>query len=158
MTPRKAAVLMFSALLATGISAGAQPGEYAGASLSFHAESASAAGGGMAMSGIPVHGNWCGPGVGGGPPTSNLHAACMAHDQCWERRGSMDCGCDLALLKVAEDASKHKSAGEVAAAAAVVAYFELAPCSFVPKDAPAPARWIGGAIAPVTGFFKHLFR
>ncbi len=105
---------------------------------------------------VPVHGNWCGPGHGGGPPTSRLDAACREHDQCYERRGYFDCGCDLELLKAAERLTGD--AGEVAAALAIIHWYETAPCSFVPADASWPARVGGVILAPVTGFLKHLFR
>lgn len=31
------------------------------------------------------HGNWCGPGHGGGEPTDSLDCLCKAHDECYER-------------------------------------------------------------------------
>lgn len=51
-----------------------------------------------------VHGNWCGsgnrslPGLGPLPPVDPLDMACMRHDICYERRGSMTCGCDLEFM------------------------------------------------------------
>jgi hypothetical protein len=48
--------------------------------------------------GIPVHGNWCGPGHGGGTPIDGLDSACKIHDQCYEKNGYFDCDCDDQLL------------------------------------------------------------
>ena len=49
--------------------------------------------------GVPVYGNWCGPGHGKGEAVDALDRACMRHDQCYERRGYGDCGCDNQLVK-----------------------------------------------------------
>ena len=36
---------------------------------------------------IPIYGNWCGPGHGGGPAIDAVDAVCRAHDQCYGQRG-----------------------------------------------------------------------
>lgn len=49
--------------------------------------------------GLAVHGNWCGPGHGGGPALDVLDAACRRHDLCVGRAGAyFDCDCDLAFM------------------------------------------------------------
>lgn len=47
---------------------------------------------------IPVHGNWCGPGHGGGPPKDALDQACMHHDKCYDDKGYFNCECDGDLV------------------------------------------------------------
>jgi len=47
---------------------------------------------------VPIHGNWCGPGYGGGPALDPVDAVCRRHDRCIRRAGYLDCDCDLALL------------------------------------------------------------
>ena len=48
--------------------------------------------------GIPIYGNWCGPGHGGGPPIDAVDAVCRAHDLCYDREGYFDCGCNRDLV------------------------------------------------------------
>ena len=40
---------------------------------------------------IPIYGNWCGPGHGGGPAIDAVDAVCRAHDQCYGSRGYFNC-------------------------------------------------------------------
>lgn len=48
---------------------------------------------------VPVHGNWCGPGHGGGPALDLLDAACLRHDLCIRAAGApFDCACDLTFM------------------------------------------------------------
>ena len=48
---------------------------------------------------IPVHGNWCGPGYGGGPALDPLDAACLRHDLCLRAAGGpFNCACDLTFM------------------------------------------------------------
>ena len=52
-----------------------------------------------AQVGIPVHGNWCGPGHGAGPALDPLDAACLRHDLCVATAGGpFNCACDLAFM------------------------------------------------------------
>src|SRR5690348_11508201 len=50
--------------------------------------------------GIPVYGNWCGPGHGGesGPPIDPVDQVCCRHDKCYDQRGYFDCSCNPPLL------------------------------------------------------------
>ena len=45
---------------------------------------------------FPVHGNWCGPGHGGGDPVDALDEACKRHDECYKKEDH--CGCDEVLI------------------------------------------------------------
>lgn len=52
--------------------------------------------------GLPVYGNWCGPGHGGDPNTPAIDpvdAVCKAHDLCYDERGYFDCSCDREMLE-----------------------------------------------------------
>ncbi|PIE08124.1 MAG: hypothetical protein CSA74_03780 [Rhodobacterales bacterium] len=51
-----------------------------------------------AQVGIPVYGNWCGPGHGAGPALDPVDAACMRHDFCTANYGPFNCNCDLMLM------------------------------------------------------------
>jgi len=47
---------------------------------------------------LPIWGNWCGPGHGGGPTKDRLDEQCKKHDECYDRRGYFSKACDLQLL------------------------------------------------------------
>ena len=48
---------------------------------------------------FPWHGNWCGPGHGGGEPKDALDEACKRHDECYEKEGYFNCKkCDEQLI------------------------------------------------------------
>jgi hypothetical protein len=49
------------------------------------------------------HGNHCGKGTRGAelPPTDELDATCLRHDQCYERAGRASCACDKQLRREA---------------------------------------------------------
>ena len=51
--------------------------------------------------GVPVYGNWCGPGHGGesGSPIDPVDQVCCRHDKCYDSRGYFDCSCDRTLLE-----------------------------------------------------------
>lgn len=80
--------------------------------------------------GIPVHGNWCGPGHGGGQPVDELDVACMQHDQCYDRKGYLDCGCDKKLVGNITSlvASRQLNAGTLAKALVISGWFSNSPC------------------------------
>ena len=80
--------------------------------------------------GIPIHGNWCGPGHGGGQPVDRLDEACMRHDQCYDRQGYLDCGCDQALVSEIDraNAAGQLSGSTAAKAFLIRAWFSNSPC------------------------------
>jgi hypothetical protein len=80
--------------------------------------------------GIPVHGNWCGPGHGAGQPVDRLDMSCMHHDQCYDRKGYLDCGCDQALVSEIDRAiANGQLNGSTAAKALMVrSWFANSPC------------------------------
>ncbi|KGP71050.1 hypothetical protein [Pontibacillus yanchengensis] len=47
---------------------------------------------------LPVWGNWCGPGHGGGTPKDDLDRACMYHDKDYAKYGYFDCDSDFRLI------------------------------------------------------------
>jgi hypothetical protein len=55
------------------------------------------------LDGMPVHGNWCGPGHGkpGAPAVDDLDACCRAHDKCYGNVKYFDCHCDMKLVECA---------------------------------------------------------
>jgi len=80
--------------------------------------------------GLPVYGNWCGPGHGGGTPVDDLDKACMKHDKCYDRNGYFDCDCDRQLkVDVARAMARGrlKPAGYLAGPA-VIGWFNMQPC------------------------------
>jgi hypothetical protein len=87
-----------------------------------------------AAGGLPIYGNYCGPGFGDvtgvTPPVDAVDAACRTHDLCYGARGYFNCGCDRALIAAmpAAIAATGSGAGR-AAGSAVLAYFTHAPCS-----------------------------
>ena len=110
--------------------------------------------------GFPVHGNWCGPGHGGGQPIDTVDQACMEHDKCYDREGYWDCGCDSRLLgdlSRAITSSRLSPEGRLAATA-ISAWFSAQPC----------VKWFGKIPIPLgtglttrvidqgTGFVKKL--
>ena len=80
--------------------------------------------------GIPLHGNWCGPGHGGGTPIDALDVACMHHDGCYGEKGYLDCSCDRALVREIDHLLRRGglSAGLRAKALLVRQYFCISPC------------------------------
>ncbi|MEK3646531.1 hypothetical protein [Aeribacillus sp. FSL M8-0235] len=80
------------------------------------------------LRGMPVWGNWCGPGHGGGVPKDKLDSLRMTHDLCYKVKGYFDCGCDKALVAGITAALPFMKYDEKRAALAVAAYFSIAPC------------------------------
>jgi endonuclease G len=67
---------------------------------------------------IPVYGNWCGPGHGGGIAIDDVDAACMRHDQCYGAKGYFDVTCDAALIA---EMAKLLASGRLSPQAALAA-------------------------------------
>ena len=53
-------------------------------------------------SGLPIYGNYCGPGhgdpTGATPAVDAVDAVCRAHDLCYGATNMFNCGCDRALI------------------------------------------------------------
>ena len=79
---------------------------------------------GISVLGVPVYGNWCGPGYGSGDPVDYLDAACKAHDECYGKAATyFDCDCDLALINRVNSQMYLMTGEQLQTAKAVVAYF-----------------------------------
>ncbi len=82
--------------------------------------------------GIPVYGNWCGPGHGGesGPPIDPVDQVCCRHDKCYDQRGYFDCLCDQDLLNAMPGAiaDSRTPPDGIIAGMAIIAAFEITPC------------------------------
>ncbi|MBL8253567.1 MAG: hypothetical protein JNJ76_08210, partial [Candidatus Competibacter sp.] len=96
-------------------------------------------------SGVPVHGNWCGPGHGGGQPVDELDAACMRHDQCYDQNGYFDCRCNKNLADEIDSLiGDARLNGSTAAKALLIkGWFAASPCVRYVK--------IGGRTIPLPG-------
>jgi hypothetical protein len=102
--------------------------------VSRHEEAGVVTGRGVKMAaGVPVYGNWCGPGHGGesGPPIDPVDQVCCRHDKCYDQRGYLDCSCNQDLLDAMPGAILNpmtppdgKIAGE-----AIIAVFAGMPCA-----------------------------
>ena len=95
--------------------------------------------------GLPVHGNWCGPGHGGGPATDAVDAVCRTHDQCYGRSGYFDCRCDRDLIRSMPGAiAATPSAGGKVAGAAAMAWFANSYCICRKRVCYPVVRWCRG--------------
>lgn len=75
--------------------------------------------------GIPVWGNYCGPGHSGpGKPIDRLDTACMNHDNCYARRGYFSVECDRQLIAEIDANIGRMGRGEKAMAYAIRTYFK----------------------------------
>lgn len=109
--------------------------------------------------GLPVHGNWCGPGHGGGPVRDELDGLCKNHDECYSEHGYFDCGCDNGLIDGITNLvlSGRLDAGTAAKAMAVKYWFSQQPCQSVGRVRTDPVRVItdglGGTWRRIRGWF-----
>jgi hypothetical protein len=99
---------------------------------------------------LPVYGNWCGPGHGGGTPVDDLDRACMRHDECYGRKGYFDCGCDAQLIR---DIDTALSSGQVRLSGRVLgplirSWFTVQPCVRRVAGIPIPAGTGGLSLLP----------
>jgi len=83
--------------------------------------------------GLPVYGNYCGPGFGDPtgrtPPVDSVDAVCRAHDMCYGATNMFNCGCDRALISSMPSAiATSPCISGKAAGAAAMRYFSTAPC------------------------------
>jgi hypothetical protein len=85
-----------------------------------------------AADGIPVYGNFCGPGYGDQSldAVDAVDQQCKIHDACFDSKGYFDCGCDRALLENMHQALLTPGLSEeaLAAGAGVISYFAQAQC------------------------------
>lgn len=81
--------------------------------------------------GIPVYGNWCGPGYGSGEPVDPLDACCQVHDGCYDSKGYFACQCDAEIVTCLQKVSVPDATDfqeQVTFKKAAVLYFSSAPC------------------------------
>lgn len=76
------------------------------------------------MASLPIWGNWCGPGHGGGPAKDTLDAACKQHDLDYGKYGYFDCDSDIRLIAAISGSYSQMDFLEQQMAHAVVAYFQ----------------------------------
>jgi hypothetical protein len=99
------------------------------------------------MEGLPIYGNWCGPGHGGGFPIDDLDRACMKHDYCYGREGYFDCTCDVQLI---QNIKQALASGQVkpwgrSMGPAIAAWFSAQPCVNHVRGVPIPGGTGGTA-------------
>jgi hypothetical protein len=92
--------------------------------------------------GIPVYGNWCGPGHGGesGPPIDPVDQVCCRHDKCYDQRGYFDCSCNQDLVNAMPNAIADPMTpldGKIAGQA-IMAVFAGMPCLCYLSSLPVP--------------------
>ncbi len=76
--------------------------------------------------GLPIYGNWCGPGHSGpGEPIDDLDRACMNHDKCYASKGYTTCSCDEDLLAEIRRIYDGISDKDKVAADAITTFFKL---------------------------------
>ena len=74
---------------------------------------------------LPIYGRYCGPGHSGpGAPIDAVDAVCKTHDECYGRRGYLDCRCDRNLILSMPGAiARTPTVVGKAAGAGVLAFF-----------------------------------
>ncbi|WP_051427516.1 hypothetical protein [Arthrobacter sp. H20] len=78
---------------------------------------------------LPIWGNWCGPGHGGGVAVDVLDSICRTHDRCYGSRGYFACSCDRAIVRDIRANAYRMKTQERAVAAAVSTYFTYCLCN-----------------------------
>lgn len=73
---------------------------------------------------LPIWGNWCGPGHGGGPAKDLLDYSCMMHDKDYAKYGYFDCGSDRRLINRIDAYYFQMKTTEKIAANAIKLYFK----------------------------------
>ncbi|WP_235617157.1 hypothetical protein [Lysinibacillus mangiferihumi] len=82
-----------------------------------------------AKKGIPIWGNWCGPGHGSGTPQDVLDRGCQIHHKCYEDKGYFSCSCDWELVAYINRNFHRMGLKEKIAAAAIKLYFSNTVCN-----------------------------
>lgn len=85
--------------------------------------------GNIAARGMPIWGNWCGPGHGGGRAVDTLDSLCRTHDKCYGSRGYFACSCDRNLVSGIKKNAYKMGKKERAMASAVSVYFTYSFCN-----------------------------
>ncbi len=78
---------------------------------------------------LPIWGNWCGPGHGGGAAVDVLDSICRTHDRCYGSKGYFACSCDRAIVRDIKRNAGRMKIKERTAAAAVSVYFTYCACN-----------------------------
>lgn len=81
------------------------------------------------MLSVPIWGNWCGPGHGGGNAVDVLDSICQTHDYCYAARGYFACSCDRQIVLDIRNNIYRMTSGERVMAAAVSTYFTYCLCN-----------------------------
>ncbi len=81
------------------------------------------------QAGLPIWGNWCGPGHGGGVAVDVLDSICRTHDRCYGLRGYFACSCDRAIVSSIRANAYRMKTQERAVAAAISTYFTYCLCN-----------------------------
>lgn len=79
--------------------------------------------------GLPIWGNWCGPGHGSGPPQDVLDRGCQIHDMCYEDKGYFSCSCDWELVAYIDRNFHRMGLKEKLFASAIKIYFNKNLCN-----------------------------
>ncbi|WP_345472304.1 hypothetical protein QMQ05_01175 [Glutamicibacter ectropisis] len=95
----------------------------------YSASQASPSGNIATRAGMPIWGNWCGPGHGGGIAVDTLDSLCRTHDKCYGSRGYFACSCDRALVSGIQKNAYKMGAKQRAMASAVSVYFTYSFCN-----------------------------
>lgn len=74
------------------------------------------------VNGIPIWGNWCGPGYGHGEPVDVLDEGCRRHDNCYNHK-TKNCACNRTLIQYIDQYVSRMSYSEYLMAVAISAYF-----------------------------------
>lgn len=106
--------------------------------------------------GLPIYGNWCGPGYGSGEPVDDLDRACMEHDHCYDRRGWGDCSCNRELQAAIDEALRNGHVNPLGrlVGPAMRRWFQWQPC----RDGRANGESFRPAPAPSSGLRPSLHR
>lgn len=75
------------------------------------------------LRGIPIWGNWCGPGYGSGKPIDLLDEGCRQHDNCYVHGGN-NCSCNQRLINYINRNIGRMTGGQSVMARAVKLYFQ----------------------------------
>ena len=103
--------------------------------------------------GLPVYGNWCGPGHGGGTPIDDLDRACMMHDLCYDKKGYFNCECDTKLIRDIDRALRYGNVRPLGRIMGPIIrnWFMAQPCVHHVGGIPIPGGGTGGTTRVARG-------